>query len=89
MAVPALVPVIETGVVVPNDNVGRSVAPLGLEVRAAVIATLPVNPPAGVTVIVDVFPVVDPGVIVTAVPAMANPGGAAFTIRNSVRVAGR
>ena len=36
--------------------------------RAAVSATLPVNPPVGVTVMVDVFAVVAPGVTVTVVP---------------------
>jgi predicted component of type VI protein secretion system len=37
-------------------------------VTEAVSATLPVKPPAGVTVIVDVFPEVAPGARVTAVP---------------------
>ena len=38
---------------VPKVNVGGSVALAGLDVIAAVSATLPVNPPDGVTVIVD------------------------------------
>ena len=68
VAVPAVVPVILTGLVEPKLNVGRSWAPVGVEVTAAVITTLPVNPPEGVTVIVEVFPVVAPGKTVTAVP---------------------
>jgi hypothetical protein len=64
-----------TGVVVPKLKVGGYWAPAGLDVIAAVSATLPVNPPLGVTVIVDVLPVVAPGVeIVTVVPVMASPG---------------
>jgi uncharacterized membrane protein AbrB (regulator of aidB expression) len=37
----------------PMLNAGRSVAPAGLDVIAAVSTTLPVNPPYGATVIVD------------------------------------
>ena len=40
----------------------------------AVSATLPVNPPDGVTVIVDVFAVVAPRETVTAVPLIAKLG---------------
>jgi hypothetical protein len=40
---------------------GGAKAPLGLVVSAAVRATLPVKPPVGVTVIVEVLPVVAPG----------------------------
>jgi hypothetical protein len=65
VAVPALVPVILTGVVDPKLSVG-GIPVVGLS--AAVSATLPVKPFAGVTVIVDVFPVVAPGATVTAVP---------------------
>ena len=68
VAVPAVVPVMPTGVVEPKLSVGRYCAPAGLEVTAAVSVTLPVKPPAGVTVIVEVFPVVAPGATVTAVP---------------------
>jgi hypothetical protein len=90
VAVPALAPVIETGVVVPNENVGRSAAPVGLEVRAAVSATLPVNPPLGVTVIVEVFPVAAPGARVSAVPTIAKlGGGGAVTVTGSVPLAAR
>ena len=65
VAVPALVPVILTGVVDPKLSVG-GIPVVGLS--AAVSTTLPVKPFAGVTVIVDVFPVVAPGATVTAVP---------------------
>lgn len=68
VAVPAVAPVIFTGVVAPKLKVGKSRAPEGLEVIAAVSATLPVNPPLGVTVMVEVLPVVAPGARVTAVP---------------------
>ena len=68
VAVPALVPLMFTGVVEPKLKVGRSCAPAGLEVTVAVSATLPVKPPAGVKVMVDVFAVVAPGVTETAVP---------------------
>lgn len=74
VAVPAPVPVMETGVVAPKVNVGRSCAPLGLLVIAAVMATLPVKPPLGVTVTVAEFPVVAPGAMVTDVAAMVNAG---------------
>ena len=39
----------------------------------AVNATLPVKPPAGVTVIVDVFPLVAPETTLTAVPLSVKP----------------
>lgn len=68
VAVPALAPVMLAGLVVPKLKVGRFWAPSGLAVMRAVSATLPVKPPAGVTVTVDVFPVVAPGAKVTAVP---------------------
>ena len=68
VAVPAVAPAILTGLVEPKLKVGGYWAPAGLEVTAAVNATLPVKPPAGVIVIVEVFPVVAPFAIVTAVP---------------------
>ena len=46
----------------------------------AVRVTLPVNPPAGVTVIVEVLPDVDPAATVAAVPAMVKVGGAGTVI---------
>jgi hypothetical protein len=75
VAVPAEVPVILTGLVEPKLKVGGYWAPVGLEVTAAVSTTLPVKPPAGVTVMVEVFPVVAPGVTVTAVPLTVKLGG--------------
>jgi len=75
VAVPAATPVMLTGVVAPNVKVGASTALFGLEVNAAVSATLPVKPPAGVMVMVEVFPVVAPAVTVTPVPAIAKLGG--------------
>jgi len=75
VAVPAVVPVILTGLVVPKLKVGGSWPPVGLEVTAAVSVTLPVKPPLGVTVTVDVFPVVAPGETVTAVPVTVKLGG--------------
>jgi hypothetical protein len=74
VAVPAEVPVMTTGAVEPKLNVGGYWALARLEVNAAVNATLPVNPPAGVTVIVEVFPVVAPGARVTVVAETANVG---------------
>ena len=76
VAVPAVAPVMLTGLVEPKLRVGGSCAPFALEVTAAVSATLPVKPPVGVTVMVEVFPVVAPGVTVTAVPVIVKPGGA-------------
>ena len=86
VAVPAVAPVMLTGLVEPKLRVGVSCAPLGLEVMAAVRATLPVKPPLGVTVIVEVFPVVAPGLTDTAVPATVTPG-AAVTVTELVPVA--
>jgi len=76
VAVPAPVPIF-TGLVEPKLNVGRSWAPDGLDVIAAVSVTLPVKPPLGVTVIVEVLPVVAPGLTDTVVPATVKVGGAA------------
>jgi hypothetical protein len=73
-----------TGVVVPKLNVGELTAPLGLEVTAAVSATLPVKP-TGVTVMVEVFPVVAPGAMDTADPAIVNVG--TVTVMGEVPVA--
>jgi hypothetical protein len=64
--VPAEAVVMFTGVVEPKLRVGKSLAPLGLDARAAVRATLPVKPPLGVTVMVAVLAVVAPGVTVMA-----------------------
>jgi len=75
VAVPAAVPVMLTGEVVPKLRVGAEAAPLGLDVTAAVSATLPVKLAAGVTVTVDVLPVVAPAAMVTAAPETENVGG--------------
>jgi hypothetical protein len=74
VAVPAVVPEMETGVVAPKLRVGALTAPAGELVRTAVRATLPVNPPLGVTVIVEVFPVDPPATTVRAVPFRVRPG---------------
>ena len=74
VAVPAALPEMLTGLVDPKLNVGRYCAPAGLEVTAAVNNTLPVKPLAGVIVIVDVFPLVAPGVTVTPVPLTVTVG---------------
>jgi hypothetical protein len=50
--------------------------PLQLAVTKPVSTTLPVKPPVGVTVMVEVFPVVAPAVTVTGVPVIVKPGGA-------------
>jgi hypothetical protein len=74
-----------TGVVDPKLNVGGYCAPAGLDVRVAVNATLPVKPPLGVTVIVEVFPVVAPGETVTAVPLTVKLGlTAVVTVTDAV-----
>ena len=63
----AALPVMRRGVAELKLKVGGSKAPLGLVVRAAVRATLPVKPPVGVTVIVEILPVVAPGATLTEV----------------------
>jgi len=68
VAVPAAVLLMLVGVVEPKLKVGGSNAPAGPLVICAVNSTLPVKPPLGVTVIVEVLPLVAPGTTVTAVP---------------------
>jgi hypothetical protein len=81
VAVAGVVPVMATLGVDPKLKVGGSTAPAGLEARAAVKLTVPVNPPAGVIVIVDVLLVAPPGaVIATLEEAMAKLGGMAVTL---------
>ena len=65
-----------TGDVEPKLKVGGSTALAGLVARTAVRATLPVNPPLGVTVIVVVFPLLAPGELMVIAPLLvsANPG---------------
>jgi hypothetical protein len=74
VAVCAAAPVILTGVVAPKLKVGGYTAPAGEEVMAAESTTLPVKPLAGVTVIVEVFPVVAPGRTLTVVPLTVTVG---------------
>lgn len=80
VAVTAELPVTLTGFVEPKLNVGSSCAPEGAAVIAAESETLPVNPLLGVSVIVDVLPVVAPGDTVTAVPAIVKPGAPVVTV---------
>jgi hypothetical protein len=80
IAVPALVPVILTGLAEPKLKVGGYWALVGLEVTAAVSAMLPVKPPLGVTVIVEMFPLVAPGETETALPLTVKLGGGTVTV---------
>lgn len=57
-----------------KEQVGISFAPLGEEARAQLRLTCPVNPPAGVTVMVDV-PLAPRLATVTAVPVSEKPAG--------------
>jgi hypothetical protein len=88
VAVPADEPAIATGLDEPKLSVGGSEAPEGPEVMAAASVTFPVNPPAGVTVIVDILPVVAPDARETAVPWTTKLGfGAAATVIGVLPVA--
>ena len=53
---------------------GQILSARGSGLMAAVIATLPVKPPLGVTVIIAVLPVVAPGATVTAAPLIVKLG---------------
>jgi hypothetical protein len=75
VAVPAVEPLMATGLVVPKLSVGGTTAFAGLEVIVAVSATLPVKLLAGVNVTVEVLPVVAPATTETAVPTMLKLGG--------------
>lgn len=79
VAVTAVVPVIFTGLVELKLNVGGSWnwATFGPE-QVVERITLPVKPPPGVTVMVDVFPEVAPGATVTGVPLTEKPGVVRF-----------
>ena len=72
IAVAAAVPVTLTGEGM--LQVTGLIAPDGTVVTAQLRLTLPVNPFDGVTLIVEVLPVVAPAVIVTLVPERANVG---------------
>lgn len=80
VADPLLAPVMLIGVVAPKLSVGTSTAPEGLEVTDAASATLPMKPPLGVRVMVEVFPVVAPGVTVAEGPLRAKEAGIAVTM---------
>lgn len=79
VAVTLPVPVIATGLVAPKLTVGRYCAPAGLDVTVAESATSPVKPAIGVSVTVDVLPVVAPGVTERAVPLTVKVGVGAVT----------
>jgi hypothetical protein len=93
VACPFALPEIVTGLVEPKLNVGGFCAPLGLEVTAAVSATLPVKPLTGVTVMMLVLP---PPAVTKRLDGegkIVKPGiGAALTVRamvvDSVRLQG-
>ena len=70
--VPFDAPVMLTGEVEPKLKVGGSVAPDGLFARTALRATLPVNPPLGMTVMVAVLPVVAPGELMVMGPLLVS-----------------
>jgi hypothetical protein len=76
MPVPAALPAIVRGLVELKLRVGDAEALLGLVVRAAVRVTLPVKPPIGVTVMVEVLPAVAPAAMLTAVPLIVKSGDA-------------
>jgi hypothetical protein len=65
-----------TGLVELKLKVGGATAPPGLVVSAAVRFTLPVKPPVGVTVIVDLLSAVAPAAMLTAVPLIMKPDAA-------------
>jgi hypothetical protein len=80
VAVPAALLVIFTGLLESKLKTGGfRVLLLGVDVMAAVRTMPPVKPDAGVTVIVEVFPVVAPGATVIGVPVIVN-GGAFATV---------
>jgi hypothetical protein len=73
-----------TGLVAPKLSVGGSCTALGSAVIDAVSVTAPVNPALGVTVIVEVFPVVAPAATLRFVPLTAMSGtGTGFTVTGS------
>jgi hypothetical protein len=80
VAVPGTALVMFTGLVEPKLKLGGYWSPGGLNARAAVSATLPVNPPAGLMVMIDVFPVVAPGASVMFVAPIAKPDGVGVTV---------
>ena len=87
VAVPAVALVMLTGLVDPKLSVGGSMAPVGLVASTAVRVTLPVNPPAGVSVMEEVLPVVAPGATETAVPAREKLDDGGATVTRAVPIA--
>ena len=77
VAVATDVPEMFTGEVAPNVKVGGSTAPAGLEVRAADSAILPVKPPLGVAVMIEVLAVVAPARMETDEPLIVKLEGEA------------
>jgi hypothetical protein len=80
VAVAALVPETLAGVVDPKLSVGRLLAPAGELVMAALSAMAPVKLPLGVMVMVDVLPVVAPGITVIAGPVIEKFGAGVTVI---------
>ncbi len=80
VAAPGFELTIYTGPGAAKLNVGMYAAPAGLEVTAAMSTTVPVKPPTGVTVTVEPFAMVAPGVTVTA-GANGNPSFSALEAR--------
>ena len=76
VAFTAATPLMVTGLLAPKLNTGAYRLTVGPEVMAAVSVTLPVNPPDGVRVMVEGFPVVAPAATVTAVLLMVKAGEA-------------
>jgi len=85
VAVLAVEPAMFTGLVDPKLRLGGYCAPAGLELMVGARETFPVKPPAGVTVIVEVFPVVAPGEIFTARSVIANVGLIAAILTKAVQ----
>ena len=82
------VPVTVTGLVEPKLKVGTRVAPAGVVVMAAARVTLPVKPPDGVTVMVEVLFALAPAAKSTDVAPIVKPGGGGdVTITVAVPVA--
>jgi hypothetical protein len=76
-----------TGLVEPKLSVGIYCAPAGVPEICADRLTLPVKPPAGVTVTVAVLLVVAPGAeMVTLLALRAMDGGIAVTVTEAVPV---
>jgi hypothetical protein len=80
VAVPGKMLVMLTGLVDRKPNFGKLCAFAGLPVMAADSATLPVKPPLGVTVTVEVLSVIAPGATTTGVPEIVKPGSRFVTV---------